>query len=453
MVVPRAPLRLGLAAVAVVTLAPPPASAQVTLEGQFIFPPGATNTYPYGFYPVGAPAFDSAGNAYLAMYVGGGDTCYCGTVLKLTPPPQGRKWRGHVAHRFTGGRNGAYPFAGLTLDGNGNVFGTTYSGGKNGKGTVFELPATMSGLPGAFQVLTSFAGGSDGDFPQAAPVLDAAGNLYGTTFGGTFGSTPSGDNGTAFVLRAPTAGRPHWQRETLHPFQGGADGGGPAGPLTLVNPADAGAGIYGTTYYGGANGLGTLFMLTQSRQGWTNAVLVDFPGGTGPANPSDRVSIVGVAGDTILVGTSYHGGGTGCGGSGCGTLWEYDSGTKQLLTLHAFAGPPGDGQFPFAAPPLPLSTGGEAIVGTTASGGASDLGTLWHLLLPNFPAATGGTYAVDKSFAGGADGANPAGPTEAQWAEYEQQEAEANFVLTGQPADVVASFFARYYIALGSKPP
>src|SRR5258707_14601505 len=83
-------------------------------------------------------------------------------------------------YTFTGGSDGSHPFAGLIADATGNLYGTTYDGRGPGRyGTVFELTPS-----GTFTVLYSFTGGSDGANPRAGLIADAAGNLYGTTYGG-----------------------------------------------------------------------------------------------------------------------------------------------------------------------------------------------------------------------------------------------------------------------------
>jgi uncharacterized repeat protein (TIGR03803 family) len=158
-----------------------------------------TNNGRDGYEPVGNLAFDSAGNLYSTTSAGGtGSSCgyldQCGTVFELTPGTGGG-WREKVLHNFTGtGQDGFTPYAGLTLDGVGNLYGTTYSGGTYGNGAVFELSRTAGGTE---TVLYSFEGGAgDGQYPEANLILDAAGNLYGTTFAGGAYS-----EGIAFEIR------------------------------------------------------------------------------------------------------------------------------------------------------------------------------------------------------------------------------------------------------------
>ena len=104
----------------------------------------------------------------------------CGTVFELTPAAGG-SWTEKVLHNFGSGTDGSYPSAGLIFDAAGNLYGTTSSGGSYSGGTVFRVNAQGEG-PGA----ASF-NGTDGAEPHASLILDAAGNLYGTTnVGGTY---------------------------------------------------------------------------------------------------------------------------------------------------------------------------------------------------------------------------------------------------------------------------
>jgi uncharacterized repeat protein (TIGR03803 family) len=127
-----------------------------------------------------------------------------------------------------------YTYAGVTLDSSGNLYGTTVGGGAYGLGTVFELTRGSKGR-WTEQVLHDFEGGNDGEAPYASPVLDTAGNLYGTTrYGGVSG------NGTVFELTL-TNGK--WTDRVLYQFTGGKDGSQPWSGLIL----DATGNLYGTT--------------------------------------------------------------------------------------------------------------------------------------------------------------------------------------------------------------
>ena len=147
-----------------------------------------TTLYTFSILPDGASPFDTpiavAGNLYGTTFSGGSAVCTggCGTVFKLTPSRNDRRWRETVLYRFTGsdGANpaaGLNPVAGLIADASGNLYGTTELGGgasgcSGGCGTVFKVTPS-----GAETVLHSFTGGSDGASPVGGLIADAAGNL------------------------------------------------------------------------------------------------------------------------------------------------------------------------------------------------------------------------------------------------------------------------------------
>jgi uncharacterized repeat protein (TIGR03803 family) len=198
--------------------------------------------------------------------------------------------------------------AGLIFDGAGNLYGTTLQGGTHGFGTVFEL---IPGSNGSWseKVLHSFNNdGQDGFALWAGLTLDAAGNLYGTTYsGGTH------DAGTVFELTPGTDGL--WNEKVLHSFDN-TDGNGPSGGVIL----DPAGNLYGTTFLGGALSYGTVFKLIRGTNGlWSERVLHSFLSGTDGANPQ-----AGLIRDTAghLYGTTLQGGGHGCSGTGCGTVFK-----------------------------------------------------------------------------------------------------------------------------------
>jgi uncharacterized repeat protein (TIGR03803 family) len=155
-----------------------------------------------------------------------------------------------VLHSFDGRPDGSQPYAGLTRDAAGNLYGTTAYGGAHGPGVVFELSPT-----GTEAVLYSFTGGADGANPTAALVRDSAGNLYGTTFfGGGSSACQFFDGSCGVVFKLSPTGT----ETVLHSFTGGADGATPLAGLIQ----DAAGNLYGTTYGGGAHGAGVVFRLS-----------------------------------------------------------------------------------------------------------------------------------------------------------------------------------------------
>jgi uncharacterized repeat protein (TIGR03803 family) len=154
--------------------------------------------------------------------------------------------------------DGAWPEAGVTRDAAGNFYGTTFFGGAGtgcdiyfgGCGTVFKVDDS-----GAETVLHSFGGAPDGSNPTTRVILDASGNLYGTT---AFG----GEHGQGTVFKVDSTGR----ETILHSFAGGPDGATPNAGLVR----DAAGKFYGTTQYGGSGcngqGCGTVFELSATEQ-------------------------------------------------------------------------------------------------------------------------------------------------------------------------------------------
>jgi uncharacterized repeat protein (TIGR03803 family) len=193
------------------------------------------------------------------------------------------------------GTNGAEPEASLIAGARGDLFGTTYEGGANNFGTVFEIAKTAHGYASTPTTLVSF-NGTDGLFPQGALIADGAGNLFGTTTIGGAYYEPNGGYGTVFEI-AKTASGYASTPTTLVSFNG-ADGSGPIGNLI----ADSHGDLFGTTVFGGANNLGTVFEITKTATGYasTPTTLVNF-NGTNGAGPSGNL-IADAAGD--LFGTT-----------------------------------------------------------------------------------------------------------------------------------------------------
>jgi uncharacterized repeat protein (TIGR03803 family) len=203
---------------------------------------------------------DRSGNLY-GTTVSGGSGCYgagCGVVFKIAPDGTEK-----VLYSFTGGSDGADPFAGLIADSNGNLYGTAeIGGGLGGNGVVFKLspprPSCAPVSPNLMceTVLRSYCSEpscSDGANPEASLIADSKGNLYGTTVvGGGSGCPGFGGCGTVFKL-APDG----TSYMVLYSFTGGSDGGNPQAGLI----ADSNGNLYGTTFNGGVSNGGTIFEL------------------------------------------------------------------------------------------------------------------------------------------------------------------------------------------------
>jgi len=292
---------------------------------------------PDGGYPYAGLILDAAGNLYGTADAGGAHNY--GVVFEV--PAGGAEG---VLYSFTGtGGDGAAPLAGLVRDAAGNLYGTTASGGASGLGTVFKVSAG-----GAETALHSFRGGSDGEYPYASVIRDAAGNLYGTTFA-------SGASGLGTVFKIDTQG----YETVLYSFRGGADGEYPSAGLVR----DAAGNLYGTTNSGGSSGGGIVFKISSAGK---ETVLHSFKGGKDGEYPYASV-IRDAAGN--LYGTTYGGG-----ASGWGTVFEIDPTGKETV-LYSFAGA-ADGASPEGG--LVQDTAGH-LYGTTKYGGAFGAGTVFEL--------------------------------------------------------------------------
>ena len=229
--------------------------------------------------------------------------CVLGVVV--TQPARAQTYT--VIHNFQGERDGNEPNYGLTIDANGNLYGTTF-GGDSGTGTVYMLSPGSAGW--ALTPLYVFTGGSDGAAPYAAVVFGPDGSLYGTTgFGGVPGPCTTGGGftgcGTVFKL---TSSNGNWTENVLYDFTGGSDGANPYGARLIFDQA---GNLYGTTFGGGGGsctgtppGCGVVYELTPSKGGWTESDLFTFSGGNDGANPQAGV-IFDQSGN--LYGTTYRG--------------------------------------------------------------------------------------------------------------------------------------------------
>ena len=315
-----------------------------------------------------------------------------GRVLVMTPSAEAQaNTTVTILYSFKWGRtDGAFPAAGLVRDSAGNLYGTTEFGGSSnncsgGCGTVFRLDAT-----GTETVLHSFIGPlTDGQYPEAGLILDAAGNLYGTTaFGG--GSTNC-VIGCGAVFKLDTTG----SETVLHSFAGPpTDGQTPRGGLVR----DSAGNLYGTTWSGGSSnncsgGCGTVFRLDATG---TETVLHSFVG-----SPTDGATpFAGLLRDAAgnLYGTTAYGGSKHADFCpfGCGTVFKVDT-TGAETVLHNFIGGRADGTTPTGG--LVRDAAGN-FYGTTRQGGSFSKGTVFKL-------DTTGTETLLHSFTGHPDGWQP----------------------------------------------
>jgi len=282
----------------------------------------------------------------------GGNQCSdggCGTVFKLNPSgsicgASSCPWAERVLYAFLGGADGQHPDGDLVFDLQGNIYGTTWAGGRRCNphsqmtcGTVFQLApgngnwaehilyefgvygnptsgvvldsggniyGAVPGATGAVYKLTNSSGVwtestlhvLDGE-GRGGLVIDGAGHLYGTTETGG-----SNGGGTSYELQSDGTGF-----DVLYNFSGAS--GGPLDTLAMDNTGN----LYGTTNVDGAYGYGSVFELSPSNGGWTYTDLYDFTGGSDGGYPSGSVAL---GGNGNLYGTTTSG------GSGNGVVWE-----------------------------------------------------------------------------------------------------------------------------------
>lgn len=205
----------------------------------------------------------------------------CGLVFELSPPAEGQSaWTETVLYNFTGSKDGKFPQNGLVRDAAGDLFGVTYDGPgcASGCGTVFELSPPKQGQTAWTQTTLYAFDRKEGGPPNIRGfplVLDGAGNIYGETLTGGDDAgrcQVDGGCGTLFELTPPSGGGTSWTKTTLWTFSGG-DGSVPLSALTL----DPAGNLLGMTNHGGSHkkacptvqgqfssGCGTVFELSPS---------------------------------------------------------------------------------------------------------------------------------------------------------------------------------------------
>ncbi len=303
-----------------------------------------------GYFPAGGLVFDTKGNLYGTT--SGGGTSFQGTVYELSPGSNGT-WTEKVLYSFAGGSDGTSPQGGaLVIDAAGNLFGTTVAGGVNGNGTVFELVAGANGS-WSEKVIHSFTGGDDGYLPfDSSLILDSAGSVYGSTTGG-------GTHDYGVVFRLTKGANGLWTEKVLYAFNGAGGVTGPIGGLVF----DRHGNIYGTAF--------DVFELSPSNGAFTEKDLHFFSGGSDGAFPESGV---------VFDGSGNLYGTTNTGGNHRGTVFELSPSSSSGWTekiLHRFSPSGGDGVFPLAAPLVIDATG--HLYGTTNSGGASNAGVVFEV--------------------------------------------------------------------------
>ena len=306
-------------------------------------------------------------------------------TLSATQPTRAQTFT--VLHPFTGSPDGAVPYGGVVMDAKGNLYGTTEEGGTQGLGTVFKVTAA-----GSESVYYSFARLTGGLLSQGTLTRDAKGNLYGTTF---YGGDPKcgGGLGCGTVFKIATN-----RKETvLHTFKDGKDGAAPLAGVIL----DKKSNLYGTAVAGGDlnctlggmyAGCGVVFRLNPAG---AEMVLHKFsgPDGVGP----EASLVMDTSGN--LYGTTFSGPGK----NGVGEVFKVSAGDK-VVVLHGFAGPPEDGLLSVAGV---IRDKAGNLYGTTPEGGTGGCNGLGCGTI--FEVSSKGKEKVLYNFTGGTDGGYPVG--------------------------------------------
>jgi uncharacterized repeat protein (TIGR03803 family) len=291
-----------------------------------------------------------------------------------------------VLHSFSS-PEGTGAFAPLVVDAAGNLYGILQYDGAYGAGSVYELQRSGGGWN--FKVLYSFTGTSDGGGPKGGLVLDNAGNLYGTTaIGGLYGY------GVVFELAPSQQG---WTESVLYTFQNASDGASPRTGLTF----DSTGNLYGTTFYGGSGGWGTIFRLSPHAGQWSFSVLYSFRRSADGGEPSSAVLLDG-AGN--LYGTAGVGGDFDYGV--IYRLQNSNGGWVESTLYSFFAGVDGNGAGAM------LLDGHGNLYGEAGGGGYQGgfcgeyfggCGTVFKLIVPNHTSQGNRIFQVVHIFTTGAD--------------------------------------------------
>lgn len=337
-----------------------------------------------GGYPQSGLVMDQSGNLYGTAAGNGLESE--GAVFELIP--DGKKWKQKVIHSFCSGGNcadGARPLGTLILDTSGNLYGTTYSGGGNGYGVVFELMPNPAYSRWKFRILHNFCAENlcpDGGFPMAGLAYagqasgspyDGVSPLYGTTYQG--GTQPA-SLGVVFEIQ-PKGKR--WDEKVVYSFCAQnlcADGSWPIAGVTV----DASSNLYGTTSSGGNNDSGVVFELSAAGHGqWSEKTLYSFCSQPNCADGADPYA--GVIRDSAgnLYGTTNEGG-LQCNNNDpqCGVVFKLaPDGTETVLYSFCSQANCTDGAIPYGGLVMDLS--GNLFGTTTYGGNSSNSGVLFEL--------------------------------------------------------------------------
>ncbi len=313
-----------------------------------------------GASPMAPVIIGPDGSLYGTTSGGGGTGCYgygCGTVFNLRPAPHASanalgSWQETVLHSFPGNgfSDGAIPGGTLLMDAAGNIYGSTSQGGPYNKGVVYELAHSNGAW--SERILYSFTGASDGAFPSGV-MMDAAGNLYGEAgSGGLYGG------GTVFQLSLSGS---EWVETTLHSFTGQGDGRTPSGGLI----SDQSGNFFGTTSEPGTlDTSGTVFELSPHDGQWSFATIYQFQGEPPSCAAGPSFDSAGNLWGTNVVGNGPD-----------GEIWELQAGYWYHLYSFYFYGDYGGA--PYST--VTFDANGNAFGTTTISNPWPPYGEVWEI--------------------------------------------------------------------------
>jgi uncharacterized repeat protein (TIGR03803 family) len=320
------------------------------------------------------------------------------SLVVLALPVQAQTFS--VIHEFQG-PEGWGPQSGLTLDAAGNLWGTTYYA-TNQQGTVYRMKPSGSGwLFNTLYYFNAYDAPQNGYFLESGVVFGPGGALYGTTSAGGANQWCLGGCGVFYALR-PSQTPCHstlclWTESVPYRFTGEFGAVFPGRGNLLF---DSAGNIYGTTTQGGDYGNGAVYELTKSNGVWIGSVIHSFHGGAADGSYPVGGLVVDSAGN--LYGTTASGG-PGCQGAGCGIVFELSrSGAGWIESvIHQFQGP--EGARPYAT--LTLGPSGE-IYGSTTGGGSNNMGVIFEMS----PSGGSWSYSVLYQFQGAILYGGPYGP-------------------------------------------
>lgn len=328
---------------------------------------------------------DAAGNLYGTVSEGG---LGAGLVFELTS--NGGVWSETVLYEFGGlAGDGAYPAGRVILDAAGNLYGTTQHGGEYNGGTIFKLTPNVSG-EWTETILHNFGEGTDGLFPTSGLTADASGNLFGTTYAGGTDAVCnyvqgdySSSCGTVYEL---TPSGEQWSYQVIYNFKTGSDGFFPFSGVTI----DASGNLYGTCVLGGSALRGVVYMLSpQSKGVYAETVLHAFGVGTDAIFPYGDVIL---DSEGNLYGTTSQSNVKG----ELGTVYKLSAKVWTETILYYF-GVNVDGQFPQGG--LVMDAAGN-LYGTTHNGAQLGYGIIYELS----PGQSSYNEKILYDFTGGLDG-------------------------------------------------